>query len=346
MPASIYDIAQAAGVSAATVSNVLNDRGRFSEKTRELVMRVADELGYMPNLAARGLRERRSNTIGIVTPDVSNDYFSRMVLSIERSMHERGYTSFICNTWYRDAENADYLAELKQRSTDGIFFVGSEHWGDLSLLCDIPCAFADFAYSERPSRYTIACNDFATMVRDQTELLIKRGCKRPALLMFERTDSPCEENVSLLSFKRCLDDRDIEYDDSMFLQVSHKKSSQEAARDRIELALESGLDFDGVACIGDRIALGCCEALQDHGLVPGEDVKVIGLDNSLYSRLANPGISTIERNTESMTRFAVDTMLQMLAGNDPAEREVVIPHRIIERASTLGTQAKRCERSK
>ncbi len=344
MPASIYDIAQAVGVSAATVSNVLNDRGRFSEKTRKLVMRAADELGYMPNLAARGLRERRSNTIGIVTPDVSNDYFSRMVLSIERSMHEHGYTSFICNTWYRDAENADYLAELKQRNTDGIFFVGGEHLGDLSVLCDIPCAFVDFTYPERPSRYTIACNDFTAMVRDQTELLIKRGCKRPVLLMFRSKDDLCEESIALTSFKQSLTDHNIEYDESMLLQMTHKKSSQEVARDQIELALESGFTFDCVACIGDRIALGCCEALQDHGLVPGKDVMVIGLDNSLYSRLANPGISTIERNTESMTRFAVDTMLQMLAGNDPTEREVVISHRIIERASTLGTQAKWYER--
>lgn len=336
MPASIYDIAQTAGVSTATVSNVLNDRGRFSEKTRALVLRVADELGYMPNLAARGLRERRSNTIGIVTPDVSNDYFSRMVLSIERAMHEHGYTSFICNTWYRDAENADYLAELKQRGTDGIFFVGGERLGDLSVLCDIPCAFLDFVYPERPQRFTIALNDFIAMVRDQTELLIKRGCKHPALLMFERIDDLCEENVALPAFRQCLADHGIAFDESMILQMTHEKTSQDSARDRMEQALEQGLAIDGVACIGDRIALGCCEALQAHGLVPGENVKVIGLDNSLYSRLSTPSISTVERNTGAMTEFAISTMLQMLAGNDPAEREVIIPHRIIERATTLG----------
>ena len=336
MPTSIYDIAQAAGVSAATVSNVLNNRGRFSEKTRVLVERVAGELGYIPNLAARGLRERRTNTIGIVTPDVSNDYFSGIVLDLERSMHERGYTSFICNTWYRDAENADYLAELKQRGVDGIFFVGGERLGDLSVLGDTPCAFIDFAYTERPERFTIARNDLPQIVYDQTELLINRGCASPALLAFMRIDDLREKNIALVAFKRCLDEHRIVYSDDMVLEMSHEKASRYSARDRMAHAIEEGFSADGIVCIGDRIALGCCEELQAHGLEPGKDVKVIGLDNSLYSRLGALGISTVERNTGAMTRFAINTMLQMLDGNDPSEREAVIPHRIIERTSTLG----------
>lgn len=338
MPVSIYDIAQAAGVSAATVSNVLNDRGRFSEKTRVLVTNTAKQLGYMPNLAARGLREQRTNTIGIVTPDVSNDFFSAIVLTLERAMHEHGYTSFICNTWYRNAENADYLAELKQRGVDGIFFVGGESLGDLALLGDTPCALIDYPLPERPRRFTLARNDASQAVFDQAELLISRGCTSPAILMTTSFDDLSKETIMLPGFKRCLTKHGIAYSDDRALVMTHEKTSQQSARDRMAQALAGDFAFDGIVCIGDRIALGCCEELAAHGIKPGIGVKVIGLDNSLYSRLGAFGISTVERNTDVMARFAIDTMLSMLAGKEPSVQELIVPHRIIERASTLGPE--------
>lgn len=336
MPVSIYDIAKAAGVSAATVSNVLNNRGRVSEKTRALVTRVAKEQGYVPNLNARGLRKQRTKTVGIVTPDVSNDYFSDMVLDVERAMHEHGYTSFICNTWYRDAENADYVDELRQRNVDGVFFVGGEVLGDLSVLEDTPCAFIDYVYPMRPRRYTIAINDFEKIVYDQTALLIERGCANPALLMFYPVDKERKENVGIRGFTQSLRDHGIAFDESRLLLTTHDKTSHLAARERMAQELDSGGGHDGIVCVGDRTALGCCEAIQERGLSLGRDIKVIGMDNSLYSRLGSIGISTVERNTSCMVKFAVGTMLQMLAGEEPEQQELVVPHRIIERATTLG----------
>ena len=336
MPVSIYDIAKAAGVSAATVSNVLNDRGRVSEKTRVLVTRVAKEQGYVPNLNARGLRKRSTKTIGIVTPDVSNDYFSSMVLDVERAMHEHGYTSFICNTWYRDAENADYIDELKQRNVDGIFFVGGEQLGDLTILEDTPCAFIDYVYPMRPKRFTIALNNIDKIVYDQTALLIERGCTNPALLMFHPVEKEREESVGIRGFTQSLQDHGIEFDESRLLLTTHDKTSYLVARERMAQKLDEDAGYDGIVCVGDRTALGCCEAIQERGLALGRDIKVIGMDNSLYSRLGSIGISTVERNISRMVKFAVGTMLQMLAGEEPEQQELVVPHRIIERATTLG----------
>jgi DNA-binding LacI/PurR family transcriptional regulator len=87
---TIYDIAKLAGVSAATVSNVLNDKGRVSERTRKLVQGIAEEQGYVVNSAAKSLRESRSRTIGVITPDVSNDFFSSIVLHRETLLFARG----------------------------------------------------------------------------------------------------------------------------------------------------------------------------------------------------------------------------------------------------------------
>ncbi len=330
MPVSIYDIAKAAGVSAATVSNVLNERGRFSEKTRKLVQQVADDLGYMPNLSARGLRERRTNTIGIVTPDVSNDFFSSMVLNIERAMHERGYTSFICNTWYRSSDNADYFAELKQRNVDGIFIVGTEKVDDFSVLGSIPCALIDFTLEDRPERFVSVENDSSRLVADQTELLFSKGCKKPVLLSFHIG----KDDYARASFTEVLSQKGIDDAGSRIIVLPHNKTSREEAADCTSRLLDEGMDFDGIVCIGDRVALGACQALLDHKMLPGRAVKVIGMDNSLYSKLGYFGISTVDRGTDEMVERAVEGMMQMLGGGDPAERDIVISHRIIERETT------------
>ena len=109
---SIYDIAQLAGVSTATVSNVLNEKGSYSAKTRDLVLRIAHEQGYVANFAAKSLREASTKTIALLTPDVSNDFFSTLVLRVESLLHESGYTSYICNTG-SDAEREErYVRDL------------------------------------------------------------------------------------------------------------------------------------------------------------------------------------------------------------------------------------------
>ena len=84
---SIRDIAKLAGVSTATVSNVLNEKGSYSDKTRDIVLRIAREQGYVANFAAKSLRESTTKTIALLTPDVSNDFFSTLVLKVEHLLH-------------------------------------------------------------------------------------------------------------------------------------------------------------------------------------------------------------------------------------------------------------------
>ena len=117
---SIHDIAKIAGVSAATVSNVLNDKGRVSKRTRLMVQEVARSQGYVANFAAKGLREQQTHTVGIVTPDVSNVFHSVIVLRVEPLLHETGYDAFICNSSNDPARMRSYVeGDLGDRSHRG-----------------------------------------------------------------------------------------------------------------------------------------------------------------------------------------------------------------------------------
>ena len=330
---SVYDIAKIAGVSATTVSNVLNGRGRFSDKTRDKVLSTAQALGYATNVNARNLRARITNTVGIVTPDVSNDYPAHIVLAIERAMRKQGFSSFICNTSYDADITTECLVELKQRNVDAIFFVSCESLGDISIVKEKPCAVISHRMSAVPKRLFWVKNDIVAMVHDQTETLYNRGCRRIALLAL--LDSTSSDPV-MGGYRRFLVERELNYADSLCLIGKHENGSRLDARDMVKTAITSGMQIDGIVVVGDRQALGACEALAELGITPGNEVKVIGMDNSLYSQLGMSGISTVERNPDMMAAAAAGAVAAMIRGEEPTTNEMVIPHRIVERATTLG----------
>lgn len=333
---SIYDIAEIAGVSPTTVANVLAGRGRFSKKTADLVHKIAREQGYVANQAARSLNSGKSGMIGIVTTDISNDYFSSIVVEIERLMHSAGFSSLICNTYYSAISLDDYLGELRQRNSDGIFVVGSAGTSDFSALAQTPCVLIDYAKDCHPDRYVAIDNDKALLMHDQVKTLADHGCKRIALLALEGP-GPFEPDRPIHQYyQEALEDCGAAFDPSLLIVGPHVKKSHIESYELIDDALERGVSFDGIVAVGDRQAYGAVEAICAHGLTPGRDILVIGMDNSLYSQLSHPKISTIDRHTDKMARLGSEAMVALLKGEEPKSRKAVIPHHVVERETTLG----------
>ena len=170
-------------MSTATVSNVLNGKGSFSAKTRDLVLRIAREQGYVANFATKSLRESSTKTIALLTPDVSNPFFSLLVQRVETLLYDAGYTCYICDT-YNDSERIDrYLSGLTQRQVDGLVFVSGHVDVDaLSLSPALPVLMLDATGGSR-RRWTVsAVNDLSAIVRDNVRLLARRGCQHIATL--------------------------------------------------------------------------------------------------------------------------------------------------------------------
>ena len=108
------------------------------------------------------------------------------------------------------------------------------------------------------------------------------------------------------------------------------------AEELVSACLDAGVTFDGVVALGDRVALGVVNALKAHGLRAGRDVRVIGMDNSIYSRICTPPISTVKRHTDEMAERGVEALLAMMGGEAPRETRIVVMHEVVERATTLG----------
>ena len=334
---SIRDIARLAGVSTATVSKVLNGKGSISQATREHVLEIAQREGYVANFAAKTLREARTRTVGIVTPDVSNDFYSSIVLTVETLLYESGYVSYVCDSHNDPAREADYLRSLVQRQVDGIVFVGGRRPTDWDLVpAGMPTTCIDRNFGDRNEATVHVSNDWPAIIRDATRLLAKHGCQRIAYLAVSRSSSSLEDNPFLAAYAAELAANGLVLDRNLVLHDSHQKPSTIAAEELVSARLNNGWEMDGIVAIGDRVALGALRALEAHGLAVGKDVLVIGVDNSLYSRIASPALSSVDRHVDELAQRGVKALLAQLSGVEVPERTVIVAHEVIERASTLG----------
>ena len=333
---SIYDIAQLAGVSTATVSNVLNNKGSYSAKTRDLVLRIAREQGYVANFAAKSLREASTKTIALLTPDVSNDFFSTLVLKVEGLLRAAGYTSYICNTANDDEREAEYLRNLISKQVDGIVFIGGVTRTPVVLASDVPVVHIDHVGASGMSREVYVSNDMPQLSYDMTKTLFDRGCERVALVSVSASFYRTTEHDQAAGYYDYLSDHGVRLDKNLVLEGAHRQTSLIEAAQLEDECLDAGYTFDGVVALGDRVALGVVNALKARGIDVGHDVRVIGMDDSIYSRISTPAISTVRRNTGDMAERGVEALLAMLKGEMPRETYITVPHEVIERTTTLG----------
>ena len=333
---SIYDIAQLAGVSTATVSNVLNNKGSYSTKTRDLVLRIAREQGYVANFAAKSLREASTKTVALLTPDVSNDFFSTLVLKAEGLLRAEGYTSYICNTANDDEREAEYLRNLISKQVDGIVFIGGVTRTPVVLASDVPVVHIDHVGASGMSREVYVGNDMPQVSYDMTKTLFDHGCTQVALVSVSASFYRTAEHDQAAGYYRYLEDHGVRLDKNLVLEGSHRQTSLIEAAELVDACLEAGYTFDGVVALGDRVALGVVNALKARNVNVGHDVRVIGMDDSIYSRISTPTISTVRRNTSEMAERGVQALLAMLKNEELAEKRIVVPHEVIERTTTLG----------
>ena len=333
---SIYDIAQLAGVSTATVSNVLNSKGSYSAKTRDLVLRIAKEQGYVANFAAKSLREASTKTIALLTPDVSNDFFSTLVLKAEGLLRAAGYASYICNTANDDEREEEYIRGLISKQVDGIVFIGGVTRSTINAAADVPVVHIDHEGALGMTHEVYVGNDMAQLTYDMTSTLFERACQRVALVSVSASLYHARGHDQTSGYYNYLKEHGIRLDKNLILEGPHKQTSHIEAAELVNECLDDGYDFDGVVALGDRVALGVVNALKARGIIVGRDVRVIGMDDSIYSRISTPAISTVRRNTSELAESGVKALLTMLKGEQPAQDHIVVPHEVIERATTLG----------
>mgnify|MGYP003937214271 CR=1 FL=1 len=331
--ASIKDIAEKSGVSVATVSRVINNRGKYSQETRDRVMKVIEEYGYTPNMTAKALRIKRQQAIGVILPEVTNEFFASITLNIQEQLFDLGYITIIFNTSYK-AEYAERCSEmLKAQNVSGIICV-YDRQTDISKYPEkIPIVFIGYDPKTKVRRENFArvYVDLAQASRMVTNTLISKGCRR---ILYLSNWLKNEEGVSerFIGFKRAMEENGLPIDKRLLIEVDSTGSG--SAYEAVSRLIESGIEFDGVACNSDQAATGVIFALNAHNIKVPDDVKVIGFDNMAVSRHFIPAISSVEVRPELQSRYAVECLMAMINGEKDYKTEYIVSPEVILRETT------------
>ncbi len=326
---SIKTISEALGVSTATVSRVLSEAGGVAPETAERVREAARQMGYVPNAMARGLRTRQLPLVGIIVPDIVNEFFSRIVLNVQLSLARQGYSVFICNTDENRQLEMNYLETLLTMRISGLICISGydaegERWPN------VPTVYIDRNPHHRAPHATSIESDDESGGYQAAREVLRRGCRRVALLRDERAMSTVEHRQA--GYLRALQDAGLTPDPSLVLTVP--RVNERSAYDAVSFALRDGKTFDAVVCCTDWLALGALRALSNAHLKVPEDVRVVGYDDvSVASYCALP-ITTIRQNVDEMSRIAVEELVLMMEGKPCRRERWILPVSLVRRETT------------
>jgi LacI family transcriptional regulator len=328
---SIKEISELTGVSIATVSRVINNTGRFSEATREKVQSIIREHGYVPNAMAQWLRTNRTRNIGIIVPDITNEFFAKLALNIQQKLFALNYSTLIYNTNEDPALEKQYLQVISAQNVRGIIFISGGGQNIYPDIPEVPTIFLD-----REPRLKDARTNYVNIHTDHVKgaylagkILVKKGCKNPAILMYKSILSPQSDRVS--GFKMALKEAQVSLKKEALLHVN--KVSYDDAYSVIKRSLERGQIFDGYFCTTDWLAVGAMDALLDHGIKIPRNAKIVGFDDVSIAAHGRIPLTTIQQDTNGMANLAVELMLKLLNNERVEKFEYYFEPELIKRRS-------------
>ncbi|GKU76390.1 LacI family DNA-binding transcriptional regulator [Paenibacillus sp. L3-i20] len=323
--ASIKDVAGLAGVSVATVSRVLNDKGYVGQSTRENVEKAIKQLNYKPNEVARSLFKKKSNTIGLIVPDIMNPFFTELARAVEDKATKSGYTIILCNSDGNIDKEKSYLDVLRQNYVNGIIVSSNTLTAAQVKELNIPVVSIDREISKGLPTIVAENNKGAIIA---TRFLQSKGCKKIGHIRGTHGVANAEERFN--GYKEVVSGEPW-YDDSFIVNGNFDmQSSIEATKE----LLTRHPDIDGIFAANDIMAIGAIKVAYQLGMKVPEELKIIGFDGITLSTVLTPELTTIVQPIYELGEKAT-TMLVHLMEQQPLEKTYYkLDVELIERNST------------
>jgi DNA-binding LacI/PurR family transcriptional regulator len=333
---SLKHVAERAGVSVKTVSNVVNGYQHVTHGTRSRVQRAIEELNYRPDLAARKLRQGRSGVVALALPELDAPYFGELARRVVRQAESRGWTVLIEQTDGEVEREQAVLDGLRGRLIDGLILspiaLGAE---ELARRRDtVPLVLLGERVSDGPADHVSIDNVAAARVA--TEHLIGLGRSRIAAVGHQPRPQSQTARLRSRGYRDALAAAGLATSPDLVAEVDRYRRPDGAAAVRRLLA--SGRAPDAVFCFNDLLALGALRALHEAGLRVPEDVAVVGWDDVEDGRFSTPTLTTIRPDKQQIAAIAVDLLAERLGdgGADPP-RSATARFELVVRESTAGT---------
>lgn len=327
---TIYDIARMANVSPSTVSRVANNQPNVKKATRARILKLFEEYSYAPNETARSLVTQSSRMIGILISDIRTTHHTDGIFYLQRELSKCGYSCLIYNTGTEDEEQTHYIQVLEQRKVDAAVLMGSIYQNEnmkralKKHLSSIP-VFICNGYLELPNVYGLVADE-RHGVMDCVKLLAGKGRLDTAFIVDHYTPSNLikREGFEAGAAQYCAGHAPVVIESGMNTPDIYA-ATQKLMREHPET---NGIIFseDMLAVIGIR-------ALKEMGLRVPEDVAVIGINNSRYTEMCTPTLTSLDTMLYDLSLTVARDIFSVLQG-EHINRKIMIYSEIVERQST------------
>ncbi len=331
MNVTIYDVAREANVSMATVSRVVNGNPNVKPATRKKVSEVIDRLGYRPNAVARGLASKKTTTVGVIIPDISNIFYAELARGIEDIATMYKYNIILSNSDQNSEKELHLLNTMLGKQVDGILFMGGhiseEHVQEFERS-PVPIVLAGAV--EETNKMPSVNIDYKAASFDAVNELVEKGHKQIGFVSGPFHDT-INMKFKLEGYREALAKAGIEYNDDLVVEGEYTyDSGLEAWQKFSELKERPTAIFVG----NDETALGVIHGAQDDHVSIPEEVEVISFDNTRLALMVRPQLTSVVQPLYDIGAVAMRLLTKYMNKETVEEKTVVLPHRIEHRSST------------
>lgn len=329
--ASIKDVAKAAGVSTATVSRVLSNGEHVRPEVRKRVMEAVEQLAYRPNLLARSLRSRQTNTIGLIVSDSRNPFFTSISRAVEDTAYEQGFGLFLCNTDENPEKEAIYLNLMRDENVAGVIFSPTRQTAAnfTSLNVSLPTVIVDRSTGD--AKVDMVLLDNVDSAFRLTTHLLEQGFHRIAAL--SETSATGRERYA--GYEKALRAYGLS---PVGEHVKFVRPRVEAGYVTTLKLIDATQPLDALLTTNSLLAEGALKAIRERDIIIPDDIALVTFDETTWASLVQPPITLIDQPTYEIGQTATELLLQRIADPNRSTRQVILKGRLVVRGSSTPRQ--------
>lgn len=310
---TIKDIARILGISASTVSRALKDHPDINTDTKKAVNELASKLKYQPNAVALSLKNSRSNTIGIIIPEIVHYFFSSVISGIEDIASQKGYTVIICQSNEKFAREVSNAKALLSHRVDGILISISKETNSFDHFVNlqeggIPLVFFDRIAPGINADQVV--NDDVDASYNATRHLIEAGCKRIA--HFAGPQGLVIGRDRLQGYLNALTEAGLPIDKRLIIEAD----TFEKARNTVGRMLDTGNVPDGIFAVNDMTAIGAMQTIQKRGYKIPDQISIVGFSDGYLSGITDPNLSSVDQHGYEMGTTAAEMLFHRILSDE------------------------------
>ncbi|MFC3884580.1 LacI family DNA-binding transcriptional regulator [Bacillus songklensis] len=329
MKVTIYDVAEKAGVSIATVSKVINNTGRISEKTRKKVQEVMTQLNYQPSMVASALTRKRTGTIGLLVPDIANPFFAEVARSFEDCAQKLGFGLVICSTDGKDEKANLYLSLLMRKQVDGLIiasYIKETALVEQMLKEKIPVVLFTIDIPTLGIN-SVSVDDYKGGFQ-ATSYLLSLGHKHIGVIAEDISRS----YHRVQGYKEAIIRAGMNLNESNIIYTTAAiENGKMVARQLLQRKEDRPTAI--FAC-NDLLAIGAIEEARKLGINIPEELSIIGFDNTILAEIANPTLTSVSQPIKEMANQAMTVLLEEIENEQTSKQRTLMLPELVIRNST------------